>query len=377
MGIDLQKLNQMYSEPSINGGWLIIGNSKENVIEWGAGAAEGSNGHPDNAWKIHISIDPNKMPEAVALIGEILNDSQSPKVTIKIAHPEQAHTGQPSKQVALKFYSEHLQDKVLIKNFLEKIDQILWENGIGQDPSPINSDPNSVKAKYDAPILHENTTQSRFNYRFENAIVMEDALYHECGGQNDITRVGQQVWVKQSYYEQLDNKYKHNPSGENDPFSALGLRNINQIIEAESNSNTVATAPWGSLENDFQAYISISTREVRVSFFDHMATSNYWSIIGKPERLQLHSDYLAQKDQGNRVQNSSTKILGLFSNSEWRSLDKDFKEYVSVSTRDVRHGLLDGIATSDYWNMMGEPERKNLMSEYSKHTAGNSSSFHY
>ncbi|KTD58901.1 hypothetical protein Lsai_0701 [Legionella sainthelensi] len=100
--------------------------------------------------------------------------------------------------------------------------------------------------------------------------------------------------MKQSYYEQLDNKYKHNPSGENDPFSALGLRNINQIIEVESNSNTVATAPWGSLENDFQAYIS--TREVRVGFFDHMATSNYWSIIGEPERLQLHSDYLAQKD---------------------------------------------------------------------------------
>ncbi|WP_027271769.1 hypothetical protein [Legionella sainthelensi] len=69
--------------------------------------------------------------------------------------------------------------------------------------------------------------------------------------------------------------------------------------------------------------------------------------------------------------------MGLFSNAEWRSLDNDFKEYVSVSTRDVRHGLLDGIATSDYWNMMGEPERKNLMSEYSKHTAGNSSSFHY
>ncbi|WP_191968188.1 hypothetical protein [Legionella longbeachae] len=40
------------------------------------GAAEGSNGHPDNAWKIHMSIAPNHMPGAVAIIGEILNDSQ-------------------------------------------------------------------------------------------------------------------------------------------------------------------------------------------------------------------------------------------------------------------------------------------------------------
>ncbi|QEY52375.1 hypothetical protein [Legionella longbeachae] len=33
MGIYIQKLNQMYSAPSLDGGWLIIDSSKEKVIE--------------------------------------------------------------------------------------------------------------------------------------------------------------------------------------------------------------------------------------------------------------------------------------------------------------------------------------------------------
>ncbi|KGP63833.1 hypothetical protein EP47_12455 [Legionella norrlandica] len=139
------------------------------------------------------------------------------------------------------------------------------------------------------------------------------------------------------------------------------------VVEPEQNHNNqpspIIMDAWDSLEDDFKSYVSTQTRDIRVEYFAHAATSEYWRMMGGPERLQLHADYLNQLHPKNPL-SSPVRLLGLFAHSDWRSLDNDFKSYVSVSTRAVRHELLNGISTDIYWGMMGAPEQKNLMKEY-------------
>lgn len=223
MTINIATLNETYAKPTKDNGWLIIGDSKsvDDVIEWGNGAAEGSNGYNGTAWKIHISIDPEKMKQAVEIIGNLLNEQDAPQVTIKFTSELQAETAQPSKQVAFKFYVSEHNDHEKMTRLLERIDHTLWSQNIGVDPRQINSDLERANSKHDATILNIDGSPSRFNYRFENAIVMDDTLYRDCGGTGNTTRAGQQHWIQQSYFLSLPLNKRHNPSGEPDPFQKL------------------------------------------------------------------------------------------------------------------------------------------------------------
>ncbi len=137
--------------------------------------------------------------------------------------------------------------------------------------------------------------------------------------------------------------------------------------ESEQNCNNqlslILMDAWDSLEDDFKSYVSIQSRDIRVEYFAHATTSEYWRMMGGPERLQLHADYLNQLPPKNPY-SSPVRLLGLFTHSDWRSLDIDFKRYVSITTEVVRRELLNDISTDVYWGMMGSPEQKNLMKEY-------------
>ncbi|HAT1773662.1 TPA: hypothetical protein I8034_003089 [Legionella pneumophila] len=373
MPIDIERLQAVYNEDVANDSfaaiaWTMIPDSKTNEMSIGAVGASG--GNPNNGWKIHISIDPAKMREAAVIIAELLNEADAPRVSLKFAGKQLAHTGQPSKQVAFIFYEEELRNQQKIQEFLSRIEQELSLRGIGVDQRAINSDVEAAKTKYDASILMEDGSQSRFNYRNENCLVLEDSFYKEMGyGQGNFRVEGEMIFVKQSYYLSLPNEQKHNPGNcQEDPFAVFTLR-VPQllVVEPEQNHNNqpspILMDAWDSLEDDFKSYVSIQTRDIRVEYFAHAATSEYWRMMGDPERLQLYADYLNQLHPKN-PSSSPVRLLGLFAHSDWHSLDKDFKSYVSVSTRAVRYELLNGISTDVYWGMMGDSEQKSLMKEY-------------
>ena len=204
----MEKLSSLYDDFE-NEAWIAIPDSKEGSIV--ANAVGSSGGNPGNGWKIHISIDPNKIAEAVLFIAERLNIDNSPRVSIKFANQLLAANGQPSKQIAFIFYNEELHNKAKITAFLEEIDLLLTVNHIGPDPRPINSNLEDTKTKYDAMLLDSKGNPTRFNYRNEQCIVMEDALYSEVGGTENTCVQSEQIWVKQSYYAILANSEKHNP----------------------------------------------------------------------------------------------------------------------------------------------------------------------
>ncbi|KTD63145.1 hypothetical protein Lsan_1499 [Legionella santicrucis] len=184
MPIDIERLQAVYNDDVANDSfaaiaWTMIPDSKTN--EMSVGAVGSSGGNPNNGWKIHISIDPAKMREAAVIIAELLNEADAPRVSLKFAGKQLAPTGQPSKQVAFIFYEEELRNQPKIQEFLSRIEQELSLRGIGVDQRAINSDVEAAKTKYDASILMEDGSQSRFNYRNENCLVFEDGFYEEMG----------------------------------------------------------------------------------------------------------------------------------------------------------------------------------------------------
>ena len=222
MPINIEKLDEIYSasiDSPENKGWIAVPDSKGDTLI--ANAAGSSGGNPGNGWKIHISIDPSKMSQAAQLIAQELNRDEAPQVSIKFAGKQLASIGQPSKQIALIFYKKELKNNANIAAFLSRIESVLRSNNIGTDPRPINSDIEAAKTKYDSVLFDEQGNASRFNYRNEQCIVMEDDLYNEVGGEDNTSVQGEQIWVRQSYYLKLPNSQKHNPGNcIEDPFAA-------------------------------------------------------------------------------------------------------------------------------------------------------------
>ncbi len=212
--------------------WISIPDSKEGTIYPNVIGSSGGETH--NGWKVHISIDPNKIIDAATLITEILNDKNAPKVSIKFASMHLAKNGQPSKQVAFTFYQDELIQTDKIATFLNSIEAALTSAGIGRDSRQINSDAEICKTKFDACMLNTEGKPTRFNYRNDQCIVMEDELYLDCGGRGNITQVSEQIWIKQSYYLNLEDIQKHNPAQIPDPFSKIRITITKDVTKEET-----------------------------------------------------------------------------------------------------------------------------------------------
>lgn len=226
MSIDIDKLDAIYStdfDSRQNQHWITVPDSKKDELT--ANALGSSGGNPGNGWKIHISIDPNKISQAVTLVAQALNEDNAPRVSIKFAGKHLAQNGQPSKQIAFIFYEEELQNKAKISAFLNRIESLLTSNDIGQDPRPINSDEKAAKTKYDTFILNTKNEPTRFNYRNEQCIVLEDHCYHDDFGYSGNFHVQDQcIFVKQSYFLELDNSQKNNPGNQfDDPLAVIRI----------------------------------------------------------------------------------------------------------------------------------------------------------
>lgn len=215
--LDIDALRAAFLHPENADKWIAIPDSHTGIIWAGAGS---SGGNPGNGWKIHISIDPERMIEAALLIAEQLNQPGAPAVSIKFAGSQLAATGQPSKQVAFIFYNVESLSSDTITQFLMGIEKRLTEHKIGNDPRPINSDEEALKTKFDASIMNSANQPTRFHYRNENCIVMEDEVYREITGTNKpVTIQNLQVLVKQSAFQKMPVNQKHNPGNiQADPF---------------------------------------------------------------------------------------------------------------------------------------------------------------
>ncbi len=234
MPINTIKLIEIFSSSQENKKehWISIPDSKEGTVYPNVIGSSGGETH--NGWKVHISIDPNKIINAATFIAEILNDKNAPKVSIKFASMHLAKNGQPSKQVAFTFYQDELIQADKITTFLNNIEVSLSSAGIGCDARQINSDAEICKTKFDACMLNSEGKPTRFNYRNDQCIVMEDELYLDCGGQGNITQISEQIWIKQSYYLNLEDVQKHNPAQVTDPFSKIRITIINDVTKEEA-----------------------------------------------------------------------------------------------------------------------------------------------
>lgn len=241
MPISQERLQEIYDtdigSPE-NKGWIAIPDSKDGAII--ANAAGSSGGEPGNGWKIHISVEPEKIAQAACLIAQVLNNEDAPRISIKFAGKSLASTGQGSKQIAFIFYQEELPDKEKISAFLGLLSSLFKDNDIGLDSRVINSDREATDTKYDATFLNEQGMPTRYHYRNEQCIVMDDDLYDDVGGSGNTTIQDKQIWVKQSYYLSLPNTQKHNPGAcVLDPFEGIRVATSIEGLLGASAATTV------------------------------------------------------------------------------------------------------------------------------------------
>ena len=138
--------------------------------------------------------------------------------------------------MAFIFYEQALHNKEKISDFLHKIEIILLAANIGIDPRPINSDIKASQTQYNAVLFDSQGGPSRFSYRNERCIVMDDDVYEDVVGPEGTSSVqGKQIWVKRSYYANLPNSQKHNPGNlDVDPLDAIRVGDLKTSAETQN-----------------------------------------------------------------------------------------------------------------------------------------------
>ena len=334
--ISVDTLISMYETPETsdeNKAWIAIPDSKKGTI---IPKIQGDNGGDfDNGWKVHISVDPLVIDAAALLIAKILNMDGMPRVCVQFAGKELAQSGQASKQVALCFYEDELENTEKIAQLLNTIEMYFYINGIRVDDRKINSNQKDTSTTWDACILDELEQPTRFNYRNENCTVLEDCLFSETANElknglpshyvvvkDNYILQDKGAQVKQSYYLAqrnygnghcpvefhdltVEEKQNDNAKYFKDPFEKITIKSI-KLLDAEERKNNL---DWNILTLKQKATISQMTpKEYKVP------SSDYWATLSLSEREALLE--IKNKSSSNVINNSMFFANNIEENSE-------------------------------------------------------------
>src|SRR5204863_8255426 len=90
----------------INSGWIIKSNNKQKIPPV-LGSGSSAFFTEESPWKIHISINPDQLKEAIAIIVPLLLKETTPELGFKILNLERFRQTkkeyQPSKEIAINF----------------------------------------------------------------------------------------------------------------------------------------------------------------------------------------------------------------------------------------------------------------------------------
>ncbi|QLZ68124.1 hypothetical protein FOLKNPGA_00902 [Legionella sp. PC1000] len=134
---------------------------------------------------------------------------------------------------------------------------------------------------------------------------------------------------------------------------------ITEVLEAHSaiqkaeknpsipgSNSSFFTNEWDQLDAEFKAYISETTRKVRVEFFNHVPTNEYWSMLGKQEKEVILQNHLHKK----------SKI--------YDALDIEFRSYLSEETQGIPHKMSPKPTTEAFWNGLDEKTKEQYLQKY-------------
>lgn len=173
-------------------------------------------------WKIHISVDPDQVEDAIDILySEIEKSDLIIHGKVHTATKEPVMRVQPGKQFALIVLDAD-SDKKEWLTLLTNIAKRFKEKSIKVDSRAINSDPEQSWRKWDATIEVENAPPY-FNYRTDSFTVIEDDEdfedftigYSKLAGTSSNVRFApgtEGYMIKRSYFESLPEDQKHNPT---------------------------------------------------------------------------------------------------------------------------------------------------------------------
>lgn len=188
------------------------------------------------SWKVHISIAPEDMAQAIPIIYDHFTKPDTPSMGMKIATKGLlAEDHQSGKEIALIFdraTEDNVDGRQKILLFLcalaydferarirpENKPPLTVETEVQVRENGTHADKTNIeRGKYDAMIkFRGNDTLSYFNYRDEVALILDDEGYEmmtSFASPEDCQRM-----VKRSDFNQMESRYKHNPLKRNDDF---------------------------------------------------------------------------------------------------------------------------------------------------------------
>ncbi|HHT0593283.1 TPA: hypothetical protein ACTXXA_002054 [Legionella anisa] len=112
------------------------------------------------------------------------------------------------------------------------------------------------------------------------------------------------------------------------------------------NNSSFFTNEWDLFEPELKSYISETTRFVRVKFFNHVPTSEYWSGMEEPEKEAILQDFLRKKSR------------------KYETLDTEFRSSLSEETQGIRHKMSPKPTTEAFWNGLDEQSKDRYLQKY-------------
>lgn len=237
--VNIIKLLKAYN--SLNSGWVMVPPKDQIKIDEAFIVGSGGIGYEGNGrWKIHVSIDPHQMEEAIPIVLDVLHGPNAPRAGFKVQtkiNLDSPH--QIGKEFAIIF-DEKVEKAALTGNReVEKCLSLLWnklysagictEQGYVLTPetrgliqqmgegTQVFEKQNLNSGKFDRVICSPKDNHY-FHYRDENCVIVQDNQIRDLEGELGVYAASYLIALAEN-----EPDFAHNPTRSPDPFVDLKL----------------------------------------------------------------------------------------------------------------------------------------------------------
>lgn len=134
-------------------------------------------------------------------------------------------------------------------------------------------------------------------------------------------------------------------------MEAINTRSLKQETKkapsiSPGNAGLFSNTEWAQFDAEFKSYFSEMTRPVRVEFFNHINTPDYWNTLEQGEKTAILQEYLHKKSR------------------TYDTLPDGFRAYLSEVTQSIRHNMSPKPTNEAFWNGLDELSKDQYLQGY-------------
>lgn len=321
----------------------------------------------NGVWKIHVSVDPQKMIEAIKIFHDLFTNPATPKASVKFQSLKNLlDDHQSGKEFAIIFAKEcedSFEERVAIIIFLKKLAMEFKRAGIEPENKPVLTidtiesvrnlgstidKRNLESSKYDSALKYDEGDKAHYyHYRAELALVDEET-YSET-----IDKEKEKIITKKMI-DESPAKYKHNPKKKEDWLSGVVLGKIlnlpGQADLALDIINHISTLRKNT------SFTFTNTKSNKIKFLNQCLTV----LVNAGEPLKWDEKLIGvlelNKPDLNVLDGRTGELL--FNHIPFQGLSSDFRNYLPTLRPSIEND----------WQGLDKKARLELFMKYYKYT---------